>query len=150
MAMQYKITNIAEELGLYDGGAVAATPGSAGIDLYVASLRPIRIDPVLPTYISTGLHLWLGDSSIAALLMPRSSSQIRFTNAVGLIDSDYQGEILIKAVSNGDDPVILQPKQKIAQIVLVHVVSPFSVNFELVDEFHDRTTRGEGGYGSTG
>ena len=148
--MQYIITDIAEELGLYEKGLVPSTPGSAGIDLYVAESRPVTIHPNVPTEIRTGLHLWTGDSNIAVFLMPRSSSKFRLTNSIGLIDSDYQGEYIVKALSNNDDLVTLQPGEKFAQIVFMHIVAPSQIRFMQVDDFSERTSRGTGRHGSTG
>lgn len=148
--MQYKLSDVAVKLNLYPNGPSISSEGSAGIDLFVASETPITIWPTKVTEIETGLYLWMNDSSVAGLLMPRGSSEIRFTNTIGLIDSDYQGQVIIKAISLGEDTVILRPKQKIAQLVLAHVVSPLSVNFQLTEEFDAKTTRGEGRFNSTG
>lgn len=149
--MEYIVTNIAEELGLYEHGLVSSTPGSAGIDLFNASLRPVTLHHAIPTVIHTGLHLWTNDDSMVTILAPRSSSEFMLTNTLGFIDSDYQGELLIRAVSRHEDlTVTLEPGQKFAQMFLAPIISPARVAFKQVDNFSSSTVRGKGGFGSTG
>lgn len=150
MTLQYIRTDIAQELELYESGISNSTPSSAGIDLYVAEPRAIKISPTIPTEIRTGLHLWIEHDTLAGLLIPRSSSRFRLTNTIGLIDSDYQGEYIVKALSNYDETIILEPGDKFAQLVLVQIANPANLDFIEVDNFSNTTVRGWGRNGSTG
>ena len=149
--MQYIRTEIAQELELYEKGLVPSTAGSAGIDLYVAEERAITLHHSVPTIIRTGLHLWTNDSSLITILAPRSSSDFRLTNTLGFIDSDYQGELMIKAIAQSEDRLItFQPGDKFAQMFIMPVISPMQIAAIEVDNFSMTTDRGAGGFGSTG
>lgn len=150
LTVEYIRTEIAQELNLYANGLISSTVGSAGIDLYVASTRPITIHPTIPEEIPTGLHLWIKDVSVVGLLVPRGSSKFRLTNTIGIIDSDYQGEYMVKALSNTDEPITLQPGDKFAQLLLAPIISPAQINFAEKDNFSEGTQRGHGRFGSTG
>ena len=150
-SMEYIRTELAEELELYTKGPSASTPGSAGIDLYLASERPITLHHSIPTELRTGLHIWTNDDSIMGVLAPRSSSKYRLTNTIGAIDSDYQGELIIKAISNSEDDVVtFEPGDKFAQIFLMPVIAPCRVAWAEMDNFSRGTSRGSNGFGSTG
>jgi len=151
MKFQYKLSSRAYALGLYSKGLIAATNDSAGIELFAAIDKPITLYPDrIYEAIKTGLHIeGYGDGiiRIASFLMPKSSTKIGFKNAVGLIDPDYQGELIIKAASNGNDIVTINPGQPIAQLVLMPVLIPSEQEFTLVSEFNSNTERGNNGFG---
>jgi len=127
-----------------------ATGGSAGLDLRAATHEPILIEPGQTHLIPTGLSLYLGDPGYAAMILPRSGlghkHGIVLGNLVGLIDSDYQGPLMVSAWNRSQTSYILQPMERLAQLVIVPVVQ---VQFNIVDEFN-ASERGEGGFGSTG
>jgi dUTP pyrophosphatase len=127
-----------------------ATPGSAGLDLRACLDAPLVLDPGQATLIPTGLAIHIGDSRLAAMLLPRSGlghkHGIVLGNLVGLIDSDYQGPLMVSCWNRGSEPFTVQPMERIAQMVIVPVVQ---AQFRRVDEF-DASSRGEGGFGSTG
>lgn len=149
--MEFIRTQTAIDLNLYEKGLKASTPGSAGIDLYVAEPRPVVLHATVPTVIATGLHLWVKDSNLISILAPRSSSRFRFTNTLGFIDSDYQGELLVRAISNSEnDSVILEPGEKFAQLFIMPVINPSQIDAIEMDNFSGVSTRGSGGFGSTG
>jgi len=149
--VEYIRTEFAIDLGLYEQGLVASTPGSAGIDLYLAMPRPMTLHHSVPTVLHTGIHLWANDASIFTLLAPRSSSKYRLTNTIGFIDSDYQGELLIKAISNSENDIVtIEPGEKFAQLFIMPVISPSQITFIEKDAFSENTNRGKGGFGSTG
>jgi dUTP pyrophosphatase len=127
-----------------------ATPGSAGLDLracieHVLTLRPGETD-----LIPTGMAIHLADPGYAALILPRSGlghkHGIVLGNLVGLIDSDYQGQLFISCWNRGREVFMLNPMERIAQLVIVPVVQ---ADFNIVDDF-EQSHRGEGGFGSTG
>jgi dUTP pyrophosphatase len=129
---------------------VYATPGSAGLDLracieHVLTLRPGETD-----LIPTGMAIHLADPGYAALILPRSGlghkHGIVLGNLVGLIDSDYQGQLFISCWNRGREVFMLNPMERIAQLVIVPVVQ---ADFNIVDDF-EQSHRGEGGFGSTG
>lgn len=130
-----------------------ATPGSAGLDLRACIEAPLKLRPGDSTLIPTGLAIHLADPGLAAMILPRSGlghkHGIVLGNLVGLIDSDYQGEIMVSAWNRGKDNFTLNPLDRLAQLVIVPVLQ---VAFNVVDEFsaHDVSTRGTGGFGSTG
>jgi dUTP pyrophosphatase len=128
-----------------------ATPGSAGLDLRAMIDAPLNIEPGQTVLISTGMSIYLADPNFAALILPRSglgSKQgIVLGNLVGLIDSDYQGPLMVPAWNRGSQPFVMQPLERLAQMVIVPVVQ---ARFEVVDAFHANTARGAGGFGSTG
>ena len=127
-----------------------ATPGSAGLDLRAMLKEEIVLEPGQTVLIPTGLSIYIGDSGLAAMILPRSGlghkHGIVLGNLVGLIDSDYQGEIMVSVWNRGKDSFTLNPLDRLAQLVVVPVVQ---VAFNVVDEF-DASLRGAGGFGSTG
>lgn len=127
-----------------------ATPGSAGLDLRACIEAPLKINPGESMLIATGIAIHLADPGLAAMILPRSGlghkHGIVLGNLVGLIDSDYQGEIMVSAWNRGKTSFTLNPLDRLAQLVVVPVLQ---VAFNVVDEF-DTSTRGEGGFGSTG
>jgi dUTP pyrophosphatase len=127
-----------------------ATPGSAGLDLRACLDAPITLEPNGWQLVGTGISIHLADPAYAALILPRSGlghkHGIVLGNLVGLIDSDYQGELKISAWNRSDTPFVLQPMERLAQLVIVPVVQ---AQFRVVTEFA-ASQRGEGGYGSTG
>jgi len=127
-----------------------ATPGSAGMDLRACLAAPLVLPPRGAELISTGISIHLEDPGLAALLLPRSGlghkSGIVLGNLVGLIDSDYQGPLMVSCWNRGSAPFTVQPGDRIAQMVIVPVVH---VDFEVVEDF-PATERGAGGFGSSG
>jgi len=127
-----------------------ATPGSAGLDLRACLDAPITLEPNGWQLVGTGIAIHLADPAYAAMILPRSGlghkHGIVLGNLVGLIDSDYQGELKISAWNRSDTPFVLQPMERLAQLVIVPVVQ---AQFRVVTEFA-ASQRGEGGYGSTG
>ncbi|MBN9123489.1 MAG: dUTP diphosphatase [Nitrosospira sp.] len=127
-----------------------ATPGSAGLDLRACITEPMTILPGKADLIPTGIAIHLGDPGLAAMVLPRSGlghkHGIVMGNLVGLIDSDYQGQIFVSCWNRGDTPFMLNPLERIAQMVVVPVVQ---VNFNVVQDF-TLSHRGENGFGSTG
>ncbi len=127
-----------------------ATSGSAGLDLRACIETPIVLKPGQTELIPSGIAIHLGNPGLAAMVLPRSGMGhkhgIVLGNLVGLIDSDYQGQILVSLWNRGAVAFTLNPMERIAQLVVVPVVQ---VGFNLVDEF-TQSTRGAGGFGSTG
>jgi len=127
-----------------------ATPGSAGLDLRACLDAPMVIEPGQATLIPTGLSMHIGDPGLAAMLLPRSGlghkHGIVLGNLVGLIDSDYQGPLMVSCWNRGREAFTVQPMERIAQMVIVPVVQ---AAFRRVDSFAT-SDRGEGGFGSTG
>ncbi len=127
-----------------------ATPGSAGLDLRACLDAPITLEPNGWQLVGTGIAIHLADPGYAAMILPRSGlghkHGIVLGNLVGLIDSDYQGELKVSAWNRSSVPFVLQPMERLAQLVIVPVVQ---ASFNVVSEFAP-TERGEGGYGSTG
>jgi dUTP pyrophosphatase len=127
-----------------------ATTGSAGLDLRACLDAPLELVPGACKLISTGVAIHLGDPTLAAMIIPRSGlghkHGIVLGNLVGLIDSDYQGELLISCWNRGATPFRIEPGERIAQLVVVPVVH---VEFEVVDAFAT-SERGSGGFGHTG
>lgn len=128
-----------------------ATSGSAGLDLRACLDAPITLAPGQTTLIPTGLAIHIGDPGLAAIILPRSGlghkHGIVLGNLVGLIDSDYQGQLMVSCWNRGQSEFVIQPFERIAQLVLVPVVQ---AAFRRVEEFGDGSSRGEGGFGSTG
>ena len=128
-----------------------ATPGSAGLDLRACLDEPLLLAPNAWQLVPTGLAIHLKDPGHAALILPRSGlghkHGIVLVNLVGLIDSDYQGQLMVSAWNRSDVAYTLQPMERLAQLVIVPVVQ---AQFRVVDEFDHATERGAGGYGSTG
>jgi dUTP pyrophosphatase len=127
-----------------------ATPGSAGLDLRACIEAPVHLAPGQTTLIPTGMAIHLADPGLAAMILPRSGlghkHGIVLGNLVGLIDSDYQGELMVSVWNRGHESFTLNALDRIAQLVIVPVLQ---VGFNVVDEF-DASKRGEGGFGSTG
>ncbi len=127
-----------------------ATPGSAGLDLRACIDGPIELGPNEWKLVPTGIAIWLKDPAYAALILPRSGlghkHGIVLGNLVGLIDSDYQGQLMVSCWNRSDTAFTLQPMERLAQLVVVPVVQ---AQFNVVAEFPP-TERGANGYGSTG
>ena len=127
-----------------------ATPGSAGLDLRACLDAPLVLEPGQAQLIPTGIALHIGDHGLAAMILPRSGlghkHGIVLGNLVGLIDSDYQGPLMVSCWNRGASAFTVQPMERIAQLVIVPVVQ---AEFHVVAEF-PATERGDGGYGSTG
>ena len=127
-----------------------ATPGSAGLDLRACIPTTRTIQPGETHLIPTGIAIHLADPGLAAMILPRSGlghkHGIVLGNLVGLIDSDYQGEIMVSTWNRGHESFTLNPLDRLAQLVVVPVLQ---VAFNVVDEFA-ASTRGDGGFGSTG
>ena len=128
-----------------------ATPGSAGLDLRACVTAPLVLAPGVCELVPTGMAIHLADPGYAALILPRSGlghkHGLVLGNLVGLIDSDYQGQLMVSAWNRSAVPFTLQPMERLAQLVIVPVVQ---AQFRVVDDFAVPTARGEGGYGSTG
>jgi dUTP pyrophosphatase len=127
-----------------------ATQGSAGLDLRACIEKPLELAPGRAQLIPTGLAIYLADPGLAALVLPRSGLGHRhgivLGNLVGLIDSDYQGELMVSCWNRGEAPFTLKPGERIAQLVVVPVVQ---VELEVVEDF-EATARGRGGFGHSG
>ena len=127
-----------------------ATPGSAGLDLRACLDAPLTLEPNAWQLVPTGMALFLDDPAYAALILPRSGlghkHGIVLGNLVGLIDSDYQGQLMVSAWNRSATAFTIAPMERIAQLVIVPVVQ---AQFRVVTEFA-ASIRGEGGYGSTG
>ncbi|HEX7639770.1 MAG TPA: dUTP diphosphatase [Burkholderiaceae bacterium] len=127
-----------------------ATPGSAGLDLRACLDAPVPLAPGQATLVPTGLAIHIADPGLAAMILPRSGlghkHGIVLGNLVGLIDSDYQGQLMVSVWNRGQAEFTIQPLERIAQMVIVPVVQ---ASFRRVDDF-DASHRGEGGFGSTG
>jgi dUTP pyrophosphatase len=127
-----------------------ATEGSAGVDLRACVESPVTVNPGETTLIPTGMAIHIGDPSLAAVLLPRSGlghkHGIVLGNLVGLIDSDYQGQVFVSCWNRGAEPFVVQPGERIAQMVLVPVVQ---ARFEVVADFEE-SDRGAGGFGHSG
>ncbi|ARP90263.1 deoxyuridine 5'-triphosphate nucleotidohydrolase [Bordetella genomosp. 9] len=127
-----------------------ATPGAAGLDLRACLNEPLTIEPGATELVPTGLAVHIGDPGYAAMILPRSGlghkHGIVLGNLVGLIDSDYQGQLMVSTWNRSDTAFTLHPMDRLAQMVIVPVAQ---VSFEVVSEFQ-ATDRGAGGFGSTG
>ena len=127
-----------------------ATPGSAGLDLRAMLQDDLTLEPGQTVLIPTGLAIHIADPGLAALILPRSGlghkHGIVLGNLVGLIDSDYQGELMVSCWNRGSDSFTLKVGERLAQLVLVPVVQ---ARFELVNDF-DNSERGAGGFGHSG
>ena len=142
--LQVLDARMAEQIPAY------ATPGSAGLDLRACLDEAIALAPGQTTLIPTGLAIHIGDPGLAAIILPRSGlghkHGIVLGNLVGLIDSDYQGQLMVSCWNRGQAEFTINPMERIAQMVIVPVVQ---AAFRVVDDF-DASHRGEGGFGSTG
>ena len=127
-----------------------ATAGSAGLELRACIEAPLTIEPGSTHLISTGLAIHIADPAYAAMILPRSGlghkHGIVLGNLVGLIDSDYQGELMVSTWNRGATAFVLNPMERLAQLVIVPVLQ---VGFRVVDSFEE-SDRGAGGFGSTG
>lgn len=127
-----------------------ATAGSAGVDLRACVDGPLTIEPGETHLIPTGMAIHIADPSLAAMILPRSGlghkHGIVLGNLVGLIDSDYQGQLFVSTWNRGDTTFTVEPGERIAQLIFVPVVQ---ADFQIVAEFGD-SDRGEGGFGHTG
>lgn len=135
---------------LTDNLPTYATAGSAGLDLRACLDAPLVLAPNAWQLVPTGMAIYLEDPNFAALILPRSGlghkHGIVLGNLVGLIDSDYQGQLMVSAWNRSSTPFTIEPMERIAQLVIVPVVQ---AQFNVVTEF-PASQRGEGGYGSTG
>lgn len=142
--LQVLDARMAEQIPTY------ATPGSAGLDLRACLDSAITLAPGQTTLIPTGLAIHIADQGLAAIILPRSGlghkHGIVLGNLVGLIDSDYQGQLMVSCWNRGQAEFTIQPFERIAQLVIVPVVQ---ASFRRVDSF-DTSSRGAGGFGSTG
>jgi len=147
MNIELKILDprMAERLPAY------ATPGSAGLDLRACLDAPLALAPNACALVPTGLAIHIADPGYAALILPRSGlghkHGIVLGNLVGLIDSDYQGQLMVSAWNRSDTSFTIEPMERIAQLVVVPVVQ---AQFRVVEAFGAASARGAGGYGSTG
>jgi dUTP pyrophosphatase len=127
-----------------------ATTGSAGLDLRACLDEPLTLKPGETALVPTGLAIHVSDPGYAALILPRSGlghkHGIVLGNLVGLIDSDYQGQLMISTWNRGETTFVLNPMERLAQLVIVPVVQ---AEFNIVDDFEE-SVRGAGGFGSTG
>jgi dUTP pyrophosphatase len=127
-----------------------ATAGSAGLDIRACIDAPLTLRPGESALIPSGIAIHLGDPGLAAILIPRSGlghkHGIVLGNLVGLIDSDYQGQVFASCWNRGQEPFVVNPMERIAQMVVIPVVQ---VGLNIVDSF-DESLRGAGGFGSTG
>lgn len=127
-----------------------ATPGSAGLDLRACLDQPLELKPGQAELVPSGIAIHLADPGLAAVVLPRSGMGhkhgIVLGNLVGLIDSDYQGQIFVSVWNRGSNAFTVNPMERIAQLVVVPVVQ---VGFNIVEEFRE-SERGAGGFGSTG
>lgn len=127
-----------------------ATEGSAGVDLRACVDETLTLRPGETTLIPSGMAIHIEDSSLAAIILPRSGlghkHGIVLGNLVGLIDSDYQGQVFVSCWNRGDEAFVIEPGARIAQMVFVPVVQ---TDFEVVEEFTE-SLRGAGGFGHTG
>ncbi len=147
--VEYKILDprLGKEIELPHYG----TSGSAGLDLRACIEETLVLEPGQTVLIPTGMAIHLDDPGFAAMLLPRSGlghkHGIVLGNLVGLIDSDYQGPLMVSCWNRGDSPYTIEVGERIAQMVIVPVIQPV---FEEVDDFGLSTDRGEGGFGHTG
>ena len=136
---------------LRDNLPAYGTPGSAGLDLRACIDQTVTLAPGQCQLIPTGMAMHLCDPGYAALILPRSGlghkHGIVLGNLVGLIDSDYQGQLMVSAWNRSTTPFVLEPMERLAQLVIVPVLQ---AQFNIVDDFAQTTERGAGGYGSTG
>ena len=127
-----------------------ATPGSAGLDLRACIDEALELPPGQTTLVPTGIAIHIGDPGLAAIILPRSGlghkHGIVLGNLVGLIDSDYQGPLMVSCWNRGAEPFVLKPMERLAQLIVVPVVQ---ASFRQVESF-ESSDRGSGGFGSTG
>lgn len=146
--IQLKILDprLGEEFALPD----YATPGSAGVDLRACVDDAVNLEPGQTELIPSGMAIYIADPSLAAIILPRSGlghkHGIVLGNLVGLIDSDYQGQVFVSCWNRGHESFVINPGDRLAQMIFVPVVQ---ADFEVVQEF-DSSDRGAGGFGHTG
>lgn len=146
--IQLKILDprLGEEFALPD----YATPGSAGVDLRACVDDSVNLEPGQTELIPSGMAIYIADPSLAAIILPRSGlghkHGIVLGNLVGLIDSDYQGQVFVSCWNRGHESFVINPGDRLAQMIFVPVVQ---ADFEVVQEF-DSSDRGAGGFGHTG
>jgi dUTP pyrophosphatase len=149
LPLQIKIVN--PKIGAAIPLPTYASNGAAGLDLRACLDNPLELAPGETKLIPTGLAIYIADSSFAGLILPRSGlghkHGIVLGNLVGLIDSDYQGELLISCWNRGNTTFTINVGERIAQYVLVPVIQ---AEFTLVEEFKEQSERAAGGFGSTG
>ncbi|MDO5768063.1 MAG: dUTP diphosphatase [Psychrobacter sp.] len=128
-----------------------ATDGSAGIDLRACLNAPLTIEPGETHLVGTGLAIYIADPNFAGIILPRSGlghkHGIVLGNLVGLIDADYQGELMVSIWNRSDTQFVLQPAERMAQYIVVPVARP---SFDIVSDFSDTSARGSGGFGHSG
>ena len=150
MPHKVKIKLLDERLGKDIPLPEPATAGSAGVDLRVCLDAPLTLKPGQAELLPTGFAMHIDDENIAAMLLPRSGlghkQGLVLGNLVGLIDSDYQGPLMVSCWNRGDEDITIEPGARIAQMIFVNVVS---AQFETVDDFVE-TKRGKGGFGHSG
>ena len=150
MKQKFQIKIVNDKIGNEIEFPQYATQGSGGLDVRACMDAPMDIAPGQTVLIPTGLAVYIEDPSLAAMILPRSGlghkHGIVLGNLVGLIDSDYQGQIFVSVWNRGSTSFTIQPLERIAQLVIVPVVQ---VGFNIVEEFAE-SDRGEGGFGSTG
>ncbi len=148
MSLQVKLKILDNRLN--ENMPAYATSGSAGLDLRACINEAITIKPGETTLIPTGMAIHLANPAYAAMILPRSGlghkHGIVLGNLVGLIDSDYQGQLFVSCWNRSQEAFVMNPMERMAQLVIVPVVQ---ANFTVVDEFN-ASERGEGGFGSTG
>lgn len=148
--MKIRISYIDELFYLKYGDLARATPGSAAVDVRARIDAPLILYSNMSRLVLTGIAIDIKDENVAAVLLPRSGLAIKqgviLGNSVGLIDSDYQGEIMASLWNRKDDPVTIYPGDRIAQLMFIPVIIP---EFEVVNDFIP-TYRGTQGFGSTG
>lgn len=149
--MKFQVKVVDERLKNYNFLSRGSV-GSAGVDLHaMIEDESMGIDPGETILIPTGLHIWICNPNFAGLIMARSSTSIKRglapANKVGLIDSDYQGPLMVGLHNHSSEFQMIDFGERIAQLVIVPVVN---AQFEIVDKFYNETIRGEGGFGSTG
>lgn len=142
------------QLKILDPRATApayATPGAAGLDLRALLDAPLVLEAGATALVKTGLAIHIGNPHFAAIILPRSGlghkHGIVLGNGTGLIDSDYQGELMVSCFNRCGTAFTINPGERIAQLVIIPVLQ---AAFEVVTEFHDASDRGTGGFGSTG
>lgn len=150
MARKIKVRILDARIGAQFPLPQHATPGSAGMDLRACIDAPLTLAPGAAELIATGISIYIEDPGLAAMLLPRSGlghkSGIVLGNLVGLIDSDYQGPLMVSTWNRGSTPFTIAPGDRIAQLVIVPVIQ---AEFEVVSDFAV-TSRGSGGFGSSG
>ncbi len=148
--MQIEVKILNSKLGNEIPLPEPATPGSAGMDLRACLTQAIEVAANGVELIPTGLAIHIADPNLAAVILPRSGlghkKGIVLGNLVGLIDSDYQGELMISCWNRSDQPFTIHPGDRIAQLLILPIIQ---AQFKIVDNFHD-SDRGSGGFGHTG